>query len=187
MELFLTLITAIIGGLVVVGGWLLIIGRKFQILDDVKEKVDELKKEVGNIEGFSRSAANAIVEIQTHLTGKGFVINQRLAYVSKSPIRLTDYGETMMRESGFYDALKDEANKKTLIDLVRAKKPQTNYDIQQFSTDVIQEAVEKNHPIAIKLKNYTYEKGLPLEIVVNSAGIVLRDEVMKELKFSDSF
>jgi len=190
MDLLLSFGTAILGGLVVLGGWLLIIGRKLQVLDDLKEGLDGLKKDVGRIddrlEVFSQSATGAIVEIQTHLTSRGFKINQRVAYTSGSPIHLTDYGETILKESGFFDAMKDENNRQKMTTLVRAKNPKTNYDIQQFAADVVREISENNDPVGIRLKNYAYEKGLPLGLVVNSAGIVLRDEVMKTTKFDDT-
>lgn len=89
-----------------------------------------------------------------------------------------------MKESGFYDIL--IKNRKFLVDAVKDKKPKTNYDIQEFSTLVIKELVNINDTNLISLKNYSFNKGLPLEIIVNSAGIVLRDEVMKEVKFEDA-
>jgi hypothetical protein len=48
------------------------------------------------------------------------------------------------------------------------------------------ELASQNNPFVVALKNYAYNKGLPLEILLNSAGLVLRDEVMKDLKFTDS-
>jgi len=151
---------------------------------DGLEKTDQrIEKKVDSIEGFTKVASNSIVEIQTLLAGKGYAINQRLAYSSASPVRLTEYGETIMRESGFNEILKQ--NTKFFVDLVRGKNPQTNYDIQEYSKSVINELVNANNPLTISLKNYAYNKGLPLEIIVNSAGILLRDEVMKELHFGD--
>src|SRR3989344_4456496 len=157
MDLLLSFGTAILGGLVVLGGWLLIIGRKLQVLDDLKEGLDGLKKDVGRIddrlEVFSQSATGAIVEIQTHLTSRGFKINQRVAYTSGSPIHLTDYGETILKESGFFDAMENESTKQKMIAVVKAKNPQTNYDIQQFATDAMREFAEHNDPVGVRLKN----------------------------------
>jgi transcription initiation factor TFIIIB Brf1 subunit/transcription initiation factor TFIIB len=180
MEFLANFIAAILGGLVVVGAWLLTLGRKLQILDDLKEKTNR-------IESFSQVAANAIVEIQTQLAGRGFVVNQKLAYTPGSPLQLTEFGKTIIKESGFETVITDQTKRTYLINLVRAKNPQTNYDIQQFSMGVMKELADRNDANAVRLKEYAYQKGLPLEIVVNAAGIVLRDEVMKELKFSDSY
>jgi len=160
-------------------GWL--IKRAISGLEETDKRIES---KVDKIESFTKNASNSIVEIQTLMSGKGFTINQRLAYTSGSPIKLTEYGETIMKESGFYDIL--IKNHKFLVDSVKSKNPQTNYDIQEFSMLVIKELVNANNPNLISLKNYSFDKGLPLEIIINSAGIVLRDEVMKEVKFEDT-
>lgn len=170
-------IVIIIGVPAIIAG-LIYIGKKLQILEDLKE-------ESKSIESFSKCATGAIIEMQTHLAGKGFLINQKLAYTAGSPLKLTEFGETMMQESGFAKIISDEEKRKILIDMVKGKNPQNNYDIQEFSMKTMAELAEKNNPVAVPLKEYAYEKGLPLELILNSAGIVLRDEVMKEIKFSD--
>lgn len=142
-----------------------------------------IEKKVDKIESFSQAAASSIVEIQTLLTGRGFTVNQRLAYAPGSPTMLTDYGETLMKDSGFYEVLKK--NSVFFVDLVKRKNPSTNYDIQEFSRKVLKELTDLNNPLILQLKNYAYNKGLPLEILINTAGIVLRDEVMKGLSFDD--
>lgn len=142
-----------------------------------------IEKKVDKIESFSQAAASSIVEIQTLLTGRGFTVNQRLAYAPGSPTRLTDYGETLMQDSGFYEILKN--NPAFFVGLVKSKNPSTNYDIQELSRKVLKELTDSNNALVLSLKNYAYNKGLPLEILVNTAGIVLRDEVMKELSFDD--
>ncbi|MFA6097540.1 MAG: hypothetical protein WC788_08025 [Candidatus Paceibacterota bacterium] len=154
------------------------IGRKLQILDDLKKHSDSTSK-------FCMSATNSIVEVQTHLASTGFVINNRLAYESGSPLKLTDWGESLMEKSGFSGIMSDKIKRDYLVKLVRAKDPKTNYDIQQYSMDLMSELAEVNDPVAIPLKEYSYKEGLNLEIILNSAGLVLRDEVMKELKFDD--
>ncbi|MEK7621653.1 MAG: hypothetical protein AAB415_00575 [Patescibacteria group bacterium] len=158
--------------------WLL--KRAVQNLEETDKR---LEGKVDNIESFTKVASNSIVEIQTILGGRGFTINQKLAYTSGSPLKLTDYGETLMKESGFYDIL--ENNSASLVDLVKSKNPQTNYDIQEYSMTVLKELANSNNPLVVPLKNHAFNKGLPLEMILNSAGLVLRDEVMKNLKFGD--
>jgi len=55
----------------------------------------------------------------------------------------------------------------------------------RYSMATMAELAELNDPIVIPLKEYAYKEGLTLEIILNSAGIMLRDEVMKELVFND--
>ena len=131
------------------------------------QKTDErIESKVDKIQSFSQVAANSIVEVQTLLTGNGYTINQRLAYTSASPVRLTDYGETLMKESGFTDVLK--INSTFFVDLVKGKNPLSNYDIQEFSKKVLRELTDSNNQLLTPLKNYAYIKGLPLEILINS-------------------
>lgn len=153
--------------------------------DRVDKKFDEMEDEISGMKYCTGNLYGAVIEIQTHLASTGFTINQKIAYKSGSPLKLTGYGELLMRESGFRKTVSDPEKLKYLINLVRAKNPQTNYDIQDFSMKVMAELAEKNDPIAKPLKEYTYEKGDNLTIILNSAGIVLRDEVMKEIKFGE--
>lgn len=196
MEILLNFFIAVVSGLVVVGGWLLVLGRKFQTLDDVKKKItnleavdrkldilDHVKNKVDSIEKFSQSAANAIVEIQTHLGSRGYNINQKLAITSASPTRLTDYGDQLMEESGFRKIMGE--HRRFLIDLVKGKNPNTNYDIQEYSLQVLKDIIASNNEIFYPLKNYAYQKGLLLDIILQAAAIVLRDAVMEEVKFDD--
>ena len=166
---------AIIMGVV---GWLL-----KTAIEGLQKTDTRIEGKVDRIEAFTKAASNSIVEIQTLLGGKGFVINQKLAYAPGSPLKLTEYGETLMKESGFYEILKN--NSAFFVNLVKAKNPQTNYDIQECSMAILKELAHKNNELVIPLKNYSFNKGLSLEIILNSAGIVLRDEVMKELNFND--
>lgn len=159
-------------------GWLL--KRAITGLEATDQRIE---KKVDKIESFSQAAASSIVEIQTLLTGRGFTVSQRLAYAPGSPTRLTDYGETLMKDSGFYEILKN--NSAFFVDLVKSKNPSTNYDIQELSRKVLKELTDSNNTLILPLKNYAYNKGLPLEILINTAGIVLRDEVMKDLSFDD--
>ena len=179
MDVFDTMLKCIVGiGVPAIICACIYIGRKLQILDLLNSQSSETA-------AFCKSATTAIVEMQTHMTSSGFQISNKLAYTSKSPLKLTDWGEKIMKESGFSYAIMHPEKRATLIKLVKAKDPQTNYDIQQYSMDVMFELAEVNDPIAIPLKEYAYKEGITLEILLNSAGIMLRDEVMKEINFKD--
>lgn len=178
-EIVYILLPIICTAIIAVIAWLI-----KKAIDNLEATDKRIEGKVDRIETFTNNAATSIVEIQTLLGGKGFTINQKLAYSPGSPLKLTEYGETLMKESGFYDTL--AKNHKFFVDLVKSKNPQTNYDIQELSTVVLKELINANNSLVVPLKNYSYNKGLPLEIIINSAGIVLRDEVIKELKFEDA-
>ena len=123
----------------------------------------------------------AIIEIQGKFTDAGHQILFPLTVAPGSPLHVTEYGDKLLRESGFYDMLK--SNKAELIQLVKDRKPTTNYDIQKYATDVIDELLDSDDEMSVCLKDYAFNNGLKLSILGAPAGIALRDEVMKELTF----
>ena len=140
-----------------------------KIMDDTAK----LKTEVKPI-------APAIVEIQGKFMQAGHTILFPLTVAPGSPLHVTEYGNKLLKESGFYDVLNQYRTE--LIDLVKGRHPKTNYDIQQQSIEVIEEMLESDDEMAVGLKEYAYNSGVNLDILSFPAGIALRDEVMKELK-----
>src|SRR2546428_1479821 len=161
ISLFLALIAALLGA----------IGYFVKRILDRTEGVERALKPI----------TPAIVEIQGKFTEAGHNIMLPLTVTPASPLKLTDYGKDLLEKSGFGAAL--VKHKVNLIKQVRAKNPKTNYDIQKYSTTVIRELLDSDDQVAVDLKNYAFNNGMPLEIFIPPAGIVLRDEVMKELKF----
>lgn len=171
------------GGLAGVLLWSWRSGKYFGSLEEKLGILPKLDNRISQLDSHFSQVTNAIVEIQTLLTGRGFTINQRLVVTNASPTRLTDYGEQLKQESGFHKIM--QAEKGFLINLVKTKNPKTNYDIQEYSLQVLKELAADNNPILFPLKNYAYEKGLVLDIILQAAAIVLRDAVMEEVKFDD--
>jgi hypothetical protein len=123
----------------------------------------------------------AIIEIQGLLAKSGHSIMFPMTVAPGSPLHVTEFGDKLLKESGFYDILAE--NHKELVEMVKAKKPTTNYDIQKDSTEVIREMLDSDHEMAICLKKYAFNSGLDLNVLVPPAGIALRDEVMKDVRF----
>ncbi len=136
--------------------------------------VDSIKKEL-------KPMSPAIVEIQDKLTSTGHKILFPITVTNNSPMKLTEVGEKLMKDSGFDKVISD--NKKYFVDKVKEKKPKNNYDIQQSSMALIHELLTTNDPKLTPVKTYAYEEGVPVEIFVQPAGITLRDAVMESLKF----
>lgn len=140
-----------------------------KIMDDTAK----LKTEVKPI-------APAIVEIQGKFMQAGHTILFPLTVAPGSPLHVTEYGNKLLKESGFYEVL--DHYRDELVSLVKEHNPKTNYDIQQRSIEVIEEVLESDDEMAVSLKEYAYNSGVNLDILSFPAGIALRDEVMKELK-----
>lgn len=123
----------------------------------------------------------AIIEIQGKFTDNGHSIMFPLTVIAGSPLKLTEYGEKVLQDFGFYKVL--ESSKEQLISQVFQMDPKTNYDIQEDAKTVIRQTFESDDPIFASMKEYAFNNGLPIELVIPPASIVLRDEVMKQLKF----
>lgn len=143
-------------------------------LKKIMDDTTKLKNEVKPI-------APAIVEIQGKFTQAGHSILFPLTVAPGSPLHVTEYGNTLLKESGFYDVLKD--NHEELVAMVKERHPKTNYDIQQRSIEVVEDMLESDDEMAFCLKEYAFNNGVNLDIIAFPAGIALRDEVMKDLKF----
>lgn len=141
------------------------------ILGDVKKIKNELKP-----------LTPAIVEIQGKFTEQGHPLLFPLTVTPGSPLKLTDYGTKLMNDSGFAKTIANETNKKTLVDVVKAMNPQTEYDIQECSIKTIQNLLDKNNPMLNSLKDYAFKNGLPLSVLIKPAGVLLRDEALKAIK-----
>ena len=156
-----TFLLAVIAALMGVSGYFL-----KRVVDDSTK----LKKEMQPI-------APAIIEIQSKFTQAGHTILFPMTVAPGSPLHVTEYGDSLLEESGFYEVLKN--NHTELVQMVKDQKPATNYDIQKTSIEVIEEILESDHDMVLPLKEYAYGKGVDLSIIALPAGIALRDEVMK--------
>lgn len=160
-ELFLLIITVLLAGI----GFF------------VKKIFDKTE----SLEASFKPITPAIVEIQGKFTEAGHSLLFPLTVAPGSPLELTEYGTKLINESGFKELMK--VCRDRLVKRVRDKNPTTNYDIQEDSIDVIKELLESNDETLKPLKDYAFNNGLSVEILAPPAGIVLRDEVMKDLKF----
>lgn len=134
-----------------------------------------------SLESSFKPITPAIVEIQGKFKEAGHNLLFPLTVTPGSPLKLTEYGQKLIDESGFETLL--QANRDQLVQKVKAKQPKTNYDIQQQSIDVIKELLHGDDEMLNPLKDYAFNNGLKLDIIIPPAGIILRDEVMRELKF----
>jgi hypothetical protein len=125
----------------------------------------------------------AIVEIQGKFTEAGHTLLFPLTVAPGSPLKLTEYGQKLVDDSGFEKILAD--CREMLVQKVKDTHPTTNYDIQQNSIDVIRDLLDSDDDKLKPLKSYAFNNGLSVDILIPPAGIVLRDEVMKELTFPD--
>ncbi len=152
------------------------------LLGGIAYFVKRILSKTEQLEAGFKPVVPAIVEIQGKFSQAGHSLLFPLTVTPGSPLKLTDYGKQLMQESGFNNIIKTADDRKILVDFVRAMNPQTQYDVQECSVKGIQELLNKNNPILKPLKEYAYDNGLPVELLVKPAGILLRDKVLKVME-----
>jgi len=142
--------------------------------------IKTIKESVKNIDDDLTNVNNATCEIQSHFTDASFTILHPLTMKPGSPLVMTDYGEKLVKESGFFDIFQGE-NKTKIVNAVKARNPQTNYDIQEYSKDVLLNDFINDSMMQL-IKEYAFKKPISIKIVLDVAALVVRDAVMDELK-----
>ncbi|MDD5291120.1 MAG: hypothetical protein PHZ04_03315 [Patescibacteria group bacterium] len=162
MDLALKIILGIGIPSIIIG--LLCIGRKFQILDDLKDCWDKANDKLSDID-------KRICKIEGKLFGVA---------IGQSPIKLTPLGQEVLQNSGILEILK--AQKESLIKKIKESKPQTAYDVQETTKNTF--TIEKlglSEQEANRLKNYAFSKGITLAEVMLAGSIYFRDIVLEEM------
>jgi hypothetical protein len=136
-------------------------------------QVDTLTKEIKPIRP-------AIIELQGLITNGKRKVMFGLTVEPGSPLKITEYGDQLLRDSGFYKILRQHSPQ--LTQAVKDTNPKTNYDIQENSEHILRTLLEQSEPMLVPLKSYAFTNGLSLEVLIPPATIALRDEVMKTLK-----
>ena len=147
-------------------------GKK-EISDAIKEEIMPFKKTGTNI-------VNAITEVQTILRNKfkGLNIAHSLVEKSGSPLRPTEYGVQLIKDSGLEKILDD--NKDFLCTKLKASLPKeyTEYDVQEKARSLLIEL--KDDPILNPVKKWIYENPTDIEVLLKVAGLWLRDDFLKQ-------
>lgn len=145
-----------------------------------EEMVEILETETGPIKFAMNRMACAVTEIQTILKNniRGLTIMNSIIERSTSPLRLTNHGASLIRESGLEKILND--NKELLCAKLKAKLPQnhTEYDVQENARKLLNEL--KNDSLMNPVKTYVYDHPMDMEMILNAGGLWLRDDFLKQ-------
>lgn len=144
-------------GLVVVLGACVHIGRKLQMLDDVKSSMGKIKNNVAIVTNFLIKNHEKFdpTELQTF-----------------SPYTLTEKGRAFVVELGF-DKVFDE-NKEEFFKLIDNEKPKFKYDVENAAIKSMYSSYEK--PFMSFLKVFFYNNpNRRLENVAPTLGVYVRD------------
>ncbi|XOB40870.1 MAG: hypothetical protein ACKKMW_02270 [Candidatus Nealsonbacteria bacterium] len=122
----------------------------------------------------------AIVEIQTIFKINKIPLEHYLAATSDSPLKPTEFGWKLLKESGLNELLekKQEYFLKILNDKLKDITPYTDYDVQEKAIESLVEL--KNEPIINPIKDYAFQNGIDVEVILRTGGLVLREKYFKK-------
>jgi len=163
--IFLPAITILIGAI----GWFLKDKFKGLIATDerLETKIDTIDSKVGKIDG-------RVANIEGRM-GIGYA-------TASSPIHLTPKGEEILIESGAKTIIDNEDNKNVILDKILAEpKPTNAYDAQVKTKQIIREMA--GNQMFTPVKNYAFQKGIELDVILNVISIYFRDFVLEKLGF----
>ncbi len=142
---------------------LLFIGRKLQILDDLKKTVEKIKH---NIKAMADSMINSdLVFDHTKLQ-------------SYSPFKLTEKGKEYLEKIGFISTF--NSNKEIFFDCIDMDHPKTKYDVELAayrSMLLLRNKEDLMKPIKIHLYNNPNDEE-SFESISRYAGVYIRDQYL---------
>jgi hypothetical protein len=166
----MTLTDALIPGIsLVAGGVGAFLGAyaKFIVLD---QRVKHLETDIAEIKAHCKTMNDKVVACEVRQEERG----EKPLVKRKSPISLTERGLDLLKNSGGQAWI--STNRDSLLAALKAKNPQSPYDVQEFSKQVLKE--KEADPLMSPLKDYAYQQGLDLNDILLVMGIHLRDEAM---------
>jgi hypothetical protein len=97
-------------------------------------------------------------------------------FKTASPNTLTEIGVKMLNDSGLRNFI--DTNKTELIKKAKEHKSPTNYDIEQISRDIMLSL--RDDPRINTTKEYAFQNGKDLTLMLMASGLYLRDLVISE-------
>jgi len=167
------IVSIVIGGLSLAINTLVVLLVVSNRLGKYTNKVDTNCADIIEIKKNNTEVRDKVVACETTLFKKVLV-------KGRSPINLTEQGETVLEESGGKAFVDD--NYPELKKQVEDKDPKTSYDIQEYSKHIIESM--KNDRRLDEFKEYLFKKGMDLEDTVEVLGLYLRNRILKEKNIS---
>lgn len=160
MDILNSINAIIVGiGIPVLIGAAIHIGRKLQIIDDLKEirgRFDIVESRVSDL--WADKFATA-----------------------KSPRQLNDRGSAILEESGIREIV--DKKRDQLLKLVKEKEPNNAYDAELAIMDVMNNLPKNCPDIVDDLKRGAFKVGVDIDALLFVGSIYLRNQIFKDLGF----
>lgn len=172
MEIWLIPIISLFLG--ILGGWGAVgfrLGKYAQRVDDFKERITTVEREMKNL---STKIVECITKIDERTSSYAGTLLER-----KSPITLSEEGSNLLKRSGadkFVLEHKDE-----LVEKIKDKNPKSAYDVQELANKVVETLADDER--IIDLKNFAFQERINISVIFMVMGIYLRDIALAVLGY----
>lgn len=157
---FLNIITSI--GVASMIGGLIYIGRKLQILDDLKITTDKVKTNLKVIGDF-------LIRDNKNFNSSELQV--------LSPFTLTPEGENFIKTIGFHNVFND--HKQDFFHCIESERPKLKYDVEAAAIRSVSSLYEKEYMNFLKVFFYNNPKR-NLENTAPTLGVYVRDKYLAE-------
>lgn len=139
-----------------------------------RNKVDRLEKDVEKYErkiDQLRTDTDQLLEFKTQ--AQKFI--DKSIYNDKSPLTLTDFGKTLVNDSGFKDIF--EVEKDNLVRMLESQNPTTQYEVQEKAR-FLMDSLSAYAPFK-PIQDYAFKTGKDFNQILRAGAILLRDYYFK--------
>ncbi|MFA6142388.1 MAG: hypothetical protein WC738_03735 [Candidatus Omnitrophota bacterium] len=139
--------------------------------------VDRIEADVKGVTSKVETLINAFNCLVTELRAAKIIKGIKPLFAAGSPQNITETGKKVLTDCGLISFI--ETNKSDLIKKIESAKPQTNYDIEKQSIDLIMSYIDD--PRINTVKDYSYQHAeFALATILTAGGLYLRNLYMKE-------
>lgn len=162
------LISSVTTILLLLLGYLVFFGRKF-------EKIDKLEKEQEKQDKKIDEFSTDIATLKEFKANTEKIIDKEI-YKTKSPLDLTDFGKKLLADSGFNTIFEQE--KDNLVTMLEKKDPKTQYDVQEMARLLMSGFID--YAPFTPLKTYAFTNGKDFAQILRAGAIPLRDYYLEK-------
>ena len=143
----------------------------YRSTNPIKVSIDSIKVSMVRMK-------NAIIEMQTIFAQNGTMLQHHLIEASASPLAPTEYGSKFIHDSGLERILNERSFFLKTELSKRLPENHTKYDVQENARSLLVDL--KNNEITNPVKNYAFERGINVDIILRAGGLWLRDDFLGE-------
>ena len=156
-------------GIPAILGCAILIGRKFQCIDDLEKQTEKIE-----------TKTDKLTETINYIKGKIETNWREELAPASSPMQLNERGEKILKKSGIKEIIDKRLDE--FFSAVEKKNPRNAYWVQENAINTIYK-LRKEPEILPKLEESAYQAGSDVDAVLFVGGIYLRNIILSKFKF----